>query len=61
MFGDLFGIFWCYCYADVFIPLPRFLNNGMKFWSTKDPGQQPFSFHAATGSVSSFPDGEHSM
>jgi len=27
-----------------------FLNNGMKFWSTKDPGQQPFSFHAATGS-----------
>ena len=30
----------------------RYLHGGAKFWSTKDPGQQPFSFRAATGSVS---------
>jgi len=28
-----------------------YLHGGAKFWSTKDPGQQPFSFRAATGSV----------
>jgi len=28
-----------------------YLHGGAKFWSTKDPGQQPFSFRAACGSV----------
>ena len=28
-----------------------YLHGGAKFWSTRDPGQQPFSFRAATGSV----------
>ena len=29
----------------------RYLFGGAKFWSTRDPGQQPFSFRAGTGSV----------
>jgi len=28
-----------------------YLHGGAKFWSTRDPGQQPFSFRAATGSI----------
>mmetsp|Transcript_34535 Transcript_34535/g.67604 ORF Transcript_34535/g.67604 Transcript_34535/m.67604 type:complete len:110 (+) Transcript_34535:38-367(+) len=27
------------------------LENGNKFWSTKDPGQQPFEFQVGMGSV----------
>ncbi len=27
------------------------LSNGTKFWSTKDPGQQPFEFKIGQGKV----------
>ena len=26
-------------------------ETGKKFWSTKDPGQQPFTYHAGVGGV----------
>jgi FKBP-type peptidyl-prolyl cis-trans isomerase len=30
------------------------LSTGAKFWSTKDPGQQPFSFQVGLGKVCPF-------
>ncbi len=37
--------------SDVKVHAIGTVENGKKFWSTKDPGQQPFSYQAGVGRV----------